>query len=200
MPLFFLPQQSTGINVNDGIEVLILDKEYEVCMNASQNMWCSSKKGKWGGGLINSEDDKTKAERTGLLGEIAFAKLANLQINVDYCEGGNDEDCLTINGLKIDVKTAAKKPKYKAGLIRAANPNQKLVSLKSDLYVFAYIVEELSQEKICRVVIVGGEYRENIVKRELKKAKVGNHFNYEIKYKELIPIKDLLLLVRGNDG
>jgi hypothetical protein len=176
-------------------KITIIEEEYDICEKCE--LWCSNKKGNWGSGLINSKDDKHKAERTGLLGEMAFSKISSLPVNIEYCEGGKDNDfCITSGKSKIDVKTAAQKPKYNAGLVRCASESKKEISLRSDLYVFGYIEKELKQEKIAVVVLVGGEYSENIIKMPVRKAKMGYHYNYEIKYNQLIPIENLLLLIK----
>ena len=198
-PKFYYPQLITplysilriGKKEIEIVKVVIGGGEYDICENSK--LWCSSKKSSWGRGLINTEDDKKKAERTGLLGEMAFSKISGFPINIEYCEGGKDTDFH-----KIDIKTATKKPDYNAGLIRCASESKKKIQLKSDLYVFGYVENDLVQEKIAVVVLVGGEYRENIEKTPIKRAKLGHHYNYEVKYVDLIPIRQILMILENN--
>lgn len=177
------------------VEVIVSGEDYRICDECE--LWCSKKKGNWGSGLINSDEDKHKAERTGLLGEMAFSKLSGLPINIEYQEGGSNNDfCLTTAKSKIDIKTAYRRPKYNAGLIRCGT-NGKTIKLKSDIYIFGYVEKDLRQEKIAQIILVGGEYRENILKKKPQKARLGHHINYEVEYDQLIPIETLLLLIKG---
>jgi hypothetical protein len=192
LPTKILPDSCTikaRKKIIDVFSVDIIQNDYQVCDNFI--MWGSTKKGKWGEGLINSEDDKKKAERTGLLGEMAFAKVFGLPVNIDYCEGGKDYDfrqehhdilsCVS-SELKIDVKTAARRPKYNAGLVRCNK-------LKADIYVFAYIKDENRDEKTATVILVGWDYASNIMRQKRNRAKIGYHENYELDYAKLLPIK-----------
>lgn len=159
--------------------VEILDREYDICENTK--LWCSGKKGQWGKGLINSVEDPKKVERTGLLGEMAFAKVFGLPIDIEYCEGGKHNDFLSCSK-KIDIKTASKKPSYNCGLVRYTK------QLSADIYVFNYIEEDNREQKKAKIILVGWDYKENVIKQKKNKAKIGSHMNYEIEYIKLIPI------------
>ena len=60
-----------------------------------------------------------------------------------------------------------------------------------------YVEKDLRQEKIAHIILVGGEYRENILKGKIERAKMGHHMNYEVEYDQLIPIETLLLLIKN---
>ena len=191
LPTKILPDNCTIKVKKKDIDVFSVDitqNDYQVCDNFI--MWGSTKKGKWGEGLINSEEDKKKAERTGLLGEMAFAKVFGLPVNIDYCEGGKDYDFILSCVIKIDVKTAARRPKYNAGLVRCNK-------LKADIYVFAYIKDENRDEKTATVILVGWDYASNIMRQKRNRAKIGYHENYELDYANLLPIKCVGDIING---
>jgi hypothetical protein len=177
------------------LEVIVEGKDYDVCDNFSKAMWANKKKGKWGSGLINSEEDERKAERTGLLGEIAFAKIFGFPIDIEYCKGGKSNDFLscvnTKDGITIDIKTAARRPKYNAGLVRCTNGWGKPAKLSADIYVFGYVESEDRRNKLSKLIMVGWDYKTNIMKHKKNRAKMGNHYNYEVEYLRLIPIQFL---------
>ena len=187
-PKKIIPQTAFLIVKNNTLSlstyfVDISGEEYLICDNFANNMWSSSKKGHWGRGLINSKDDTHKAERTGILGEMAFAKCFGLGLDIEYRKGGKAIDFLSCNNQKIEIKTAAKRPKYDAGLVKC------LKNLKADIYVFGYIEKDDKDNHIANITLIGFDYKENIIKQKKNKAKVGNHLNYELKYEKLIPIE-----------
>lgn len=168
------------------LEIFSIDisgDEYRICENFSHNMWCSKKQGMWGRGIINTKDDQTKAERIGILGEMAFAKIYGLGLDIEYRKGGKTIDFLSCDNKKIEIKTAHKKPKYEAGLVKC------LKTMKADIYIFGYVDKDDKEKAEATVVFVGFDYKENIIKNQKMKAKVGHHQNYELSYEKLIPIK-----------
>jgi len=168
---------------------------YEKCEECSKNRWSNSKKGQFGRGLINNSDDPCRAERVGLLGEAALAQFINRKVDYKYKEGGNPFD-FSLNNLTIDIKTAAKN--YGCGLIRAKTPNLTVIELKSDVYVFAYLEAENRDEQTAVVVLKGWLEKESIEKCDIVPARIGRHFNYQIKYEELKPIEELRKIRKDN--
>lgn len=173
-------------------EVFIDSDEYEICEDFSHKMWANKKKGFYGRGMINNEDDPRRVERTGILGEMSVAKLLDLPINVTYMEGGDQQD-FVINGKKADVKTATRN--YGALLIRASyNGNTAdLIKLDKDIYVSAFIIEENKQDKFAKLGVVGYIDYNNLTENYLKPARFRNasHWNWDIPYKDLVPIQHL---------
>jgi len=178
----FMIPQLTALPINV-YSVNIVGEEYRICDNFAHNMWCSSKAGMWGRGLINTKDDQTKAERTGLLGEMAFSKVYGLGLDIEYKKGGKSIDFLSCDNKKIEIKTASKKPKYEAGLVKC------IKNLRADIYIFGYVDSDDRENGSATVILVGFDYKENIMKQEKKKGKVGDHLNYELPYHKLIPIE-----------
>jgi hypothetical protein len=123
-----------------------------------------------------------------LLGEAALAKFIDRKVDYEYKEGGVAFD-FRLNNLKIDIKTAAKS--YNCGLIRAQTPTKVPVSLKSDVYVFAYIGEEDRENKKATVILKGWVTKEEIEACQIVPAKIGKHYNYQIPYEKLRPIEEL---------
>jgi hypothetical protein len=72
----------------DCVTVKLNSEEYAFCAESAQDLWANTKKTAYGKGILNSEQDKTRTERTGILGEMAFAKIAGLVVDATYSEGG----------------------------------------------------------------------------------------------------------------
>ena len=165
-------------------------EDYKRCEEASKNMWCNSKPGKYGAGLANTNQDPYKVSRVGKLGEMAFAKLFRLGIDLSYKKGGDETDCI-IDGKKIDIKTALRN--YNTGLIYKTNEWGKEVPLKSDIYVFAHLKEEDRESKIALITLVGYCYKAQVLNAKVAKGRKrgSKHYNYEIPYLHLKPIYEL---------
>lgn len=175
-------------------KVCIEADEYNLCVESAQNMWANKKKGSYGKGLANTEDDPYRTERTGKLGEMAFSKLYQLPVDMSYREGGDDQD-FVFNGKKINIKTSTKKPWYAAGLVTAGHyRGTEFVPLqiKHDYYVFGYLEMEDKKANIASVVFVGGCDKNTLVNREIKRAIKGYHMNYQIPYLELTDIDKIV--------
>lgn len=182
------------LNPDDNKEVYVVHiapKQYDICSEAAQNMMCSSKPGFWGRGMLNTKEDPFRVERLGRLGEMAFGLLIKQKIDTKYRKKGDKYDFI-LNGKRIDVKTAAQKPKYMCGLVRTENEKTKKIDLSSDIYVFGYVVREWAEEKKAKICLVGYMNKEDIIIREKKPAKYGYHMNYECPYSELLDIGDLV--------
>lgn len=171
------------------LTLLINEEEYQLCMTVAEQMWCSKKSGEWGRGLINSKTDKRRAERTGKLGELAFAKLFQLPFDTEYRRGGDEYDFLTDGG-KINIKTAVKRPAFDAGLVKAETRAGNPAKLNADVYVFSFIKEDNREKNSATVCVVGSIKKERLKRYKIVPARVGNHKNYEIPYDKLDKIVD----------
>ena len=161
---------------------------YKKVVEASLNRWSNKKPGQFGKGLINNDIDPCRAERIGLLGEAALAEVIDRKVDYEYKEGGVPHD-FRFNNLKLDIKTAGRN--YGCGLIRAMSDKGKLIPLKSDVYIFAYLEEENKLNCSACISLVGWTTKEEIEKCQVVPAKIGRHFNYQIPYADLRPIEDL---------
>ena len=165
----------------------ICGDEYQMCINSSGNFWANEKEGgEWDPGLISVEGDEHKPVRTGLLVEVAFAKLFGVPVNFEYSFGGVAND-FSFGNLTVDTKCA--RYNYGAGLIRAEDEWGRKTPLVSDVYAFGYIIEEDRVNLKVQVALVGSIPKEDVEGYPIKKARKGKHKNYDIPYKELIPIQ-----------
>lgn len=168
--------------------VYIDEDHYNICLDAANNYWASSKKGGYGRGLINTKDDKIKVERTGLLGEMAFHLISGLPYNFAYKKGGDKYDFI-FDGKRIDVKTAAKD--YGCICIVAYNGSGVYVFRELEYYVSCYIQEDTGKD--AKVEVVGYEEGSLIKQLPIKGARAkGLHKNYELVHQNVKNIEKLL--------
>lgn len=181
--------------LNDGSTlVTIAGDDYKKCVAASENYWSSSKRGLYGSGILNSDEDPHRTERIGLLGELAVAKLLGLDVDFSYKEKGDaGYDLLSKKGNKIAVKTAARN--YGIGLVRCKDGAGKLVQLKADIYVFAYVFEESTALEIADICIAGWMGYGRVIDREPALGRVfdARWMNFEVPYPDLLKFPDSVL-------
>ena len=170
------------------MKIIISSELYQKCDTCSQNRWSNKKKGFFGRGLINSQDDPCKVERIGLLGEAALSQFIDRKVDFEYKEGGTPSD-FKFNNYSLDIKTAARN--YGCGLIRAKTESNYVISLKSDIYVFAFLESETRQKNEAVVVLAGWLTKEDIEKCKIVPARIGKHYNYEARYEILKDIAEL---------
>jgi hypothetical protein len=188
-------QLFSGIE-KDCIVVEVSGNEYDACVNASigKKFWGNSKPGAYGSGLGKTDDDEFKPARTGLLGQMAFAKIFNQPVDLEYRKGGDKFDN-KIGKYTYDVKCAMRN--RGEGLIQHTNEFNKKneQALSKDFYIFAYIESEDRIRKICKIVIVGYATRQDIQECETKTGYRGNgHLNYVPRFGKLRSIVKLLEL------
>jgi hypothetical protein len=172
--------------------VVVEGEEHEVADDFSQNMWTKEKPdGFWNKGMLNTEKDKFKTERTGILGEIAFAKIFGLPVNIQYKKNGEPYDFI-LNGKKLDIKTSRSK-RIHSGLVRGQNKNGEKILLLCDIYFFCILVSEDRENKHAEILLVGLTGKKDLCKGGLypSKRKLTEHLNYEIEYKNLHKTLDL---------
>ena len=168
--------------------------QYEECEKAAANMWCSSKGGVYGKGLLNSIADPYRTERIGRLGEMALCKVINTSPDFSYRKFGDAGD-FVINNKKIDIKTAARN--YGEMLVCGENEWGKKVDIKSDIYVAAVILKDDTTRKESEVDILGWCRKDVLIAGELVPARKGRHQNYVMRYTDLTDIDELVKLIEG---
>jgi len=183
----------------DCIVVEVYGDEYDACVKASEKYWGNSKPGVYGAGLGNTDGDKFKTPRTGLLGQMAFAKIFNQPVDLEYRKGGDKFDN-KIGDYTYDIKCAM----WNKGrnLIQHTNEfgqkNQQ--ALSKDCYILSYIESEDRMRKKCKIVIVGFATKKDIQECETNVGRAG-HLNYVVPFSEARSIVKLLTFVRMNcDG
>lgn len=171
--------------------ILIEANNYEVCDHYSFERWSNVKKGEWGAGLVNSKDDPRKVERVGLFGEIGIGLLFNQRIDLTYREGGDQFDFLLF-GKTVNVKMRTESPpRHDRALIKCRHTaDSHYMPLEHELYMFGFM--DWEHERKASVCMVGGIYRENIDTSVEHPAYRGSHFNHEVHYRNMIPIRKLL--------
>lgn len=170
--------------------------EYQICDEQSRNRWSNKKKGKWGKGIINRPDDPYYAERAGLIGEMAFAKLTRKPIDLRYKVGGFDKD-FTIGNNTIELKVATKLYEYRRGLVKSHDCNGKPTKINSDIYVFGIVENENKNKKTAMVSFLGYVYKDELLNMPIRSARTNKsrHYNYEVKYELLHDLGDFICLV-----
>jgi hypothetical protein len=178
-----IPYKKVNLNT---LQVIVDKEEYEMCETSSKNMWANSKKGLWGRGYINTEDDPRRVERVGRLGEMALCKISNTPIDLSYVSGGDKHDTIVKNK-SINVKTAIKL--YGVVMIRCEMYGR-TIPLKSDFYVFCYLSAENKNEKRAILNILGYLPKSELIKKE--KISRREWVNYECPYNELKDVNELI--------
>jgi hypothetical protein len=120
----------------------------------------------------------------GLMGEMAFAIYANLEIDTDlvkWTDEGVDFE-VTIDGIQrtVDVKTSQKEP-YALFV--------KEWRVDSDYYVLAHLEDTT-------FTFLGAATKEMVLDGKHKESKFG-HYNYEVPVRSLDPIPDSESIVDG---
>jgi hypothetical protein len=165
------------------VVVEISGDEYEMC----EDMKITHKKDEYGKGLCNTKKDKHGAERAGKLGELAFAKMFGLPVDMSNREAAVD---FVFLGKTIDSKTA--KSDYGANCIRIQNEYGGFRELKSDYYIAGFVEKDDRNAKEAAVVLVGYQDRDSLIKSGVKPARVGKHKNVEMSFSHVRNLRGLL--------
>lgn len=181
---YYKPIAITEYIYDDNKLLILIEKDdYAKCLIESSNRWSNTKTGSYGSGAINTSNDPHKAERIGLLGEMAFAKLLNLSVDCNFRQYGDTCDFI-INNKSIDVKTSS-------------SNNQinyiKTGTLKNNIYVFCSLIEE--EKNTNAIISINGWQKHSNIKKLPHKISPINSiekwYNYEIHDNFLLPINNL---------
>lgn len=183
------------------LRVPVDSDSYEYADRISHHLWTKEKKrGKYNDGCINTKDDPSRATRTGLLGEMAFASVFDQEVDLKYRKGGSPYDFIleTVKGpFSIDLKTSHAVYKTRTqSLIKSKSSRGHRVRLKSQIYVAAYIDSEDRLNGCADVVLIGFQTNTGIKKLPDVQSPVrgGRWYNKELNYTDLHPILDLCKL------
>lgn len=181
------------------VKVRISGKDYTDCCNKSEVVtWSreqSQKLGDYAFGKANTQNDPFLVERTGKLGELAFAAVVNIKNDVDYNykkngDGGVD---FALN-YKIDLKVATKRQSWESSLIRSVNERGVTINLKSDIYVAGYKAAENKDDKWAEIILTGYLTKDEVNQLPNVPARRGEHKNKEMTWGNLRSMKELLPL------
>lgn len=161
--------------------------EIEIAKLASQS-WDTKNWGRAGynGGLLNSARDPRRTERLGIIGQIAFGKAMNREVDLSYKRGGDDYDDVVL-GQTIDVKLSQRN--YGCGFVTSTKSGDSMMSFK-DIYVFSYLESE--SDSHASVKIQGIKSFVNFKLNWLTPARRGTHYNWEVPFRDLVPIEQLI--------
>lgn len=178
----------------DCILVEIEGDEYIACDNASRNFFASQKKGNYGKGLLNTEDDPYRTERIGYLGQMAFGKLIDEPVDLVYRKGGDKQDNIIANNVKVDMKCASRN--YGSNLIQKTSEYGVRQKIDKQVYVSSFLESENREEKKAEVLLVGYALKKDVLGSEVEKSPIGEHFNYKIPFEGMKPISRLIRKIK----
>jgi hypothetical protein len=173
------------------VMIEIEGEEYELCekISSGDNFWGNSKPGVYGAGLGRTADDKFKPARTGILGQMAFAKLTNEPLDDVYRKYGDKQDNL-LGKYKVDVKCAMRDSGK--SLIYHTNELGKKIPLDKDIYVCGYVESEDRANKKAKIVMVGFALKKDVANSKVEPGKKGGHLNYVVPFETMKPILGFL--------
>ena len=182
------------------ILIEVSGQDYRMCDENSHNMWANTKQGAWGGGIVNSATDPRKVERSGRIGEQAYALYMGKEVDWTYRRGGDNKD-FSLGSFSVDVKTSSYNPKKSpdAALIKYIDARRGKLQLKCDVYVACEITYENREQEIAKVAIHGWVARSEIqhLPRRAgiygyKKSEGKGWMNAIMKFDSIHPINQLL--------
>lgn len=176
------------------IELNSMDKE--IISKHTEYSWCRNEKKidstSYANGIGNKDSSDKTIENAGCAGEIALSKIIGFPMFYGYKKNGDNSQDFYIDPYKIDIKTASKKRNCK-NFIRAYY-NGVEFSLKSDIYIGAYIGDE---EEVT-VYILGFLFKNEIDTEKKPSPKWGqNHLNYEVPFVLYKPLEYIVDLSRA---
>ena len=180
------------INDPSGRVVVMIDgAQYDECCTNAANMASSKKRGAYGGGILNTTGDPLKTERSGQLGEAAFAAWAGVPYVWEYKSNGDGGIDYTIAGKTLDVKTA--NSDYGANLIIKDDLDKhREFPLICDAYVCAVITSDDREERAAVVELVGFVTRRSILEHPvIEQSRKGNWMNYRLDHESVSPMSKL---------
>ncbi|MAG37977.1 hypothetical protein CMI45_01150 [Candidatus Pacearchaeota archaeon] len=163
---------------------------------------------KWGAGLLNAGQIPYKAELIGMLGEVAFSKISDLPVDSEFRMRGNNNDFkakIDVSQREVDIEVKTRLRDFGDVYIKRYDENDKIVSLKSDIYVFCHL--QTSWNAIERNIInqermdpVNVKFDGVISKRRLKTKSIqpayrGSHKNIVCPADDLADINELINII-----
>jgi hypothetical protein len=196
-----LTQLYFGENLYDVWKVTVKGDAYARADEASKNLWTRHKRpGQYNDGILNSDHDPRCTERTGLLGEVAFASVMDLEVDFGYKIGGEKFDFKVGSGteiIRIDVKTAyGLKSRPDRCLIRVKDKKRRY-PLDCHVYVAAFLDKECRESQTAEVVLVGFQANREVrnLPDVLTQKTSRSWYNKELHYGELHSMSDLKKIV-----
>ena len=194
----YLPKKVIPVIKKGLYKVKVINEEYTICVESSKgnNFWSNSKEGEYGQGLCKQDNDLFKPARMGKLGEMAFAKLFGIPLDISYREKGDKYDFL-VNGVSIDVKTTGPKRKKGPGLVLRANEKGFEIPIGKDIYVFSYCAFDDTLWKQAEIVFVGWCTKKELLTFPVEKGILGSgHKNIVADFGKLHSMSELSSILK----
>ncbi len=201
----YQPKKDAGTKVNRifmGVtkkctKMIIEGEEYRICREASGDYWANEKPGIRGRGLCATKKDPRKPVRTGLLGQMAFAKLTGTEFDNERREGGDRYDAL-IGEQTVDVKCATYD--YGCNCLMCRSERGKEFPVDKDFYIQSYMESEYPDEERAVIIVVGYMTQDDVhTKAQVERGRGGQrlHYNYELRYDHARDIDELVQLAEN---
>ena len=180
------------------IIVVVEGEEYDMCekysfKRGSNDKPLNSENDNYAPGIMNSEGDPRRTERTGLIGEFALAKVALFVVDLETKDF--DETDFIVEGTKIDIKTSTAGRRAREGLIQCQNKKGR-IRLKSDVYVIARVENEDRDARTATVRIMGYTSQNVVEQCEERYSGVGPWINRVVPYSILKPVEKFVQWAR----
>jgi len=170
--------------------VVIEGEEYKICNEYSHKRASNAKVGNYGRGHMNTDKDPRRVERTGLKGEMAYAKLFGGSVDLTYRSNGDQLDFTLRNRETVDVKLSCNVPSYEAGLIQVVTEKGTPKPLLCDWYVVGcnlwdeFNLDPSKHRDYSEVCLIGAARRADIESLPISPARAEGltQLNQEIHY------------------
>ncbi len=177
-------------NGKEVVCVKIPKKELRAMIRQRGKWACENKPGEWGGGFLKD------AVGVGLRGEMAFAKINGLSIDLEPkaagTGGGSDFE---VKKVTIELKTKNLGSNHNHLLVRYLTENDNSVPMKSDIYIAARIVTVVKVPGYEVIHLMGWAKKFEVAGQETVPARAGSHKNKEISFADLHEMRKLLDLI-----
>jgi len=184
-----------SVSKQEAAHVFIEGDDYLVCKKYAFHRWSNQKKGPWGSGILNSEDDERRTERLGLIGEMAFAKLTGLPVDVEEHQFGDQYDFM-VRDVTMDIKLSSN-GNHGVGFLKIRD-NDVVIPLKCRVYIFGVCTLDDRERERAGTLILGYQTREWIELNAVEApGRAGDWTNLEIPFNQLIPIRDLIEQIKN---
>jgi len=164
--------------------VTISGNDYIECKETTY--WSSEKTDNYGKPQPFPDGKGDMKSAVGLFGEMAFAIINNLDVDLSYRKNGDSCD-FAVDGVTIDIKTAMKKSK--GPHIRSRKLSTGRFDKMKDMYVVGYLADHNIDNHTAEVVLVGYFYRDEMESADeyISKAREDTA-NYDLYFSESNPL------------
>lgn len=156
-------------------EFVFTDLCFDSIDEAASKRWSAKEKGgenptHYDSGIINTPDDPHKAERHGLVAEIAYGLYVN-ELNQaiarsGYRKGGDSGWDLEVNGEKIDVKCTSMKNQFWI----TVEDKGRIHEIVADSFVVAKMIKDSVKSKTIRIRLIGKINKDKVEDKRIEEG------------------------------